>query len=447
MLNTLIQRLPLFLRSRLESRENLQKIISNVGWLFIDRIVRMGFGLIVGVWVARYLRPEQFGVYNYVIAFVGLFNPLTCLGLDSIVVRDIVRDPSQKNEILGTVFVLKIISACLTLLLILLIISLLRPNERMIQWLVIIAGGGWVFQAFDTIDFWFQSQTQSKYTVWAKNTAFVISSLLKIVLIKMQAPLIAFFWLALIEVIIAAIGLVIVYRWNKNSFRDWRPNWLRAKKLVQVSYPLILSGVAVVIYMKIDQIMLGEMLGDKAVGIYSAAVRISELWYFLPIAIASSVNPAIIKAKEISRKHYHKRLQATFNLMVGLGYTVSLFIGFLSKPIILTLFDNNYIESIPILSVHVWSSVFVFIGVVKEYWLVLEGMTVVSFLSTFLGAIINIVLNLFLIPAYGGLGAAIATLVAYAIPGYFTCFLYRPMWEIGGLMTNALTLKWIWSRK
>lgn len=167
----LIKFLPSFIRIRLEGRVALQKILANTGWLFIDKIIRMGVGLLVGIWVARYLGPEQFGLYNYALSFVALFSALATLGLDGIVVRDIVRDPSCKDETLGTAFVLKLIGGGLTFLFVVGANSLLRPHDRLTQWLVGIIALGTIFQAFDTIDFWFQSQVKSKHTVYSKNTA------------------------------------------------------------------------------------------------------------------------------------------------------------------------------------------------------------------------------------------------------------------------------------
>ncbi|MCJ8283034.1 MAG: flippase, partial [Rivularia sp. ALOHA_DT_140] len=271
----------------------------------------MAFGLVVGVWVARYLGPQQFGLYNYGIAFAALFGPIATLGLDQIVVREIVRNPESKNEIIGTTFVLKFFAGLLTIFFTLGVIYLLRPNDTMSIGIVGIISAKYVFQAFDIIDFWFQSQVKSKYTVWAKNTAFVVSSILKIILIQIQASLITFVWLILIEAILAAIGLLISYQYSQYGFKNWRLNFHRAKLLLKDSYPLILSSFAIVIYMKVDQIMLGEMVGDKAVGIYSASVKISEIFYFIPVAISSSVTPAILKAREISQQKFYSQLQKT----------------------------------------------------------------------------------------------------------------------------------------
>ncbi len=266
--------------SLLKSRSGLRSIIANTGWLFADRILRMGVGLIVGVWVARYLGVQQFGSFNYATAFVALFSTLSTLGLDSIVVRSIVSEREKKEQILGTAFRLKLVGGVGSLLLALGSIYVFRHDDDLTIWLVAILASVGIFQSFDTIDLWFQSQVQSKYTVLAKNTAFVIVALLKVALIQMQAPLLAFAWAGLAEVGLGAIGLILTYKIKGYSLWLWRWSTPLAKSLVKESWPLILSGVTIMIYMRIDQIMLGEMVGNQAVGIYSAATRISEIWYW-----------------------------------------------------------------------------------------------------------------------------------------------------------------------
>ncbi len=410
-----IQLLPPFLRARLNGRYTLQKILHNTGWLFADRILRMGVGLIVGVWVARYLGPEQFGLFNYAIAFVGLLSPLATLGLEGIVIRDIVRDPGCKNETLGTTVALKFFGAIMTILLELVMIIGLRPTDTLMQALVVIIAAGTLFQTFDAIDFWFQSQMQSQYSVIAKNTAFVVSALVRVVLIHLQAPLIAFAWVGLAETILGAIGLLIAYRFQGNRLTSWRVSLPRMKELLLDSWPLVLSGIAIMIYMKIDQVMLGEMVGEKAVGIYSAATRLSEVWYFIPMAIASSASPAIIEAKQLGEDLYYHRLYQLFKLMSGLAITLSIPLSLLSGSLVKILFGNSYLEAGSVLSIHIWASLFVFLGVAQTSWNIAENLTGLALRRTILGAAINVALNFVLIPILSFYGAAIATIVSQAM--------------------------------
>ena len=406
--------------SLLRSSSRLRGIIANTGWLFADRILRMGVGLFVGVWVARYLGVEQFGIFNYASAFVGLFITISTLGLDGIVVRSIVREPEKRSLILGTAFWLKLFGGVVALVLAVSCIVLVRRDDQLTIFLVAILSSVGIFQAFDTIDLWFQSQVQSKYSVIAKNTAFAIIALVKVFLISTHAPLIAFAWSGLGEVGLGAIGLMITYKISGYSPWLWSWSFPLAKTLLKESWPLILSGVTIMIYMKIDQIMLGEMVGDKAVGLYSAATRISEVWYFIPGAIASSVTPAIYAAKEISEALYYQRIEQFLRLLSGLAIVVAVPMSFLSGAIITILFGKSYEGSAYILAIHIWTSIFVFMGVGTSPWFIAEGLTQFALRRTIIGAVTNVFLNIFLIPAYGGVGAAIATVISQAFAAFFS---------------------------
>jgi len=426
----------------------LWKLIGNTGWLFADKILRMGLALVIGVWVARYLGPEQFGLYNYAISFAGLFTMFATLGLDSIVVRNIVRQPAEKDEILGTTFGLRLMGGCFVVFLAVTTVSLVRPGEDLTSLLVAIIAAGAIFQAFDTIDLWFQSQIQSIYPVWAKTSAYLLLNLGKIGLILIQAPLVAFAWAWLSEFIFAAVALAFSYGSKGHSLSAWRFNLGQAKVMLRESLPLILAGVAVTIYLRADAVMLGAMIGDESVGIYSVAVRFSEIWYFIPGAIVSSVSPSIIQAKEVSETLYYQRMQKLFNFVSGLAYAIAIPMTFIASPLIIYVFGEEYQAAGPVLSLHIWASLFVFVGVSRGPWIITEGFTKSSFVTKSCGAILNVLLNLWLIPKYRELGAAIATVISYGFSDYVLFIIWPPFRKtIGMMMTKSLTLSFLWLRK
>ncbi len=403
---------------KFKSSSGLRAIISNTGWLFADRILRMGASLVVGVWVARYLGVQQYGIFNYALAFVSLFSPIFTLGLDDVVVRHIVRQSSNKEEILGTTFWLKLLGGIASVLLAVSTMFFLGEHETLKIWLVAILAMAGIFRAADTIELWFQSQVQSKYTVIAKNTAFLLNTLIKIALILTKAPLLAFAWVTLAEFAMSAIGLLIVYQAKESSLWLWRWSFSAAKTLLKESLPLIFSGFAILIFMKIDQVMLGQMIGNSEVGIYSAAVRVSEIWYFIPGAIVSSIAPSIYAAKEKSESLYYQRIGQLLSLMTCISFAIALPMTFLSDKIIMVMFGSGYIEAGAILAVHIWTSLFVFMGLATSPWFIAESLNHVSLGKTLFGAILNIVLNLLLIPKYAGLGAAIATIISQAAAAF-----------------------------
>jgi O-antigen/teichoic acid export membrane protein len=404
--------IPVFIFRRIEHRPNLLKIVGNIGWLFFDKILRMGIGLLVGVWIARYLGPEQFGLLNYALAFTGLFSAIAALGMQEIVVRDIVRNPGGAYETLGTAGVLQIIGGLVAYAFILVAIAYMRPNDYLAQSIVAIIGSTMILEASKIAVFWFESQVQSRYTVWVQNGVFLLFSAIKLILIIYQASLTAFVWVMFMEALLVALILLKVM--NKYGFTlgFLKVNAQRARMLLLDSWPLVLASVSIMIYMKIDQIMLGQMVGDQAVGIFSAATRISEVWYFIPMVVVSSIFPAILNAKEQSKELYHKYLQRLYALMVWMSIAVALPMTFLAIPLVEILYGKAYLESGIILSIHIWASVFVFLGVASSRWILAENRQILSLQRSLFGMLINVALNLLLIPLYGAIGAAVATVVA-----------------------------------
>jgi len=371
----------------------------------------MGVGLFVGVWVARYLGPEQFGVFSYALAFVTLFSAFASLGLDGLVVRDIVNDPSMETEIIGSSFMLKLAGALITVVLSVGSIIILRPNDRMMYWLVGIIASGAIFQAFDTIDFYFQARIQSKYSVFARNGAFLIVSLCKIFLILMRAPLIAFAATVLAEVVLGSIGLIIGYRIKGHHLKDWVIAKDRIIYLMKNAWPLFLSGIVIMIYMRIDQVMIGELSTSKEVGIYSAAVRLVEVWYVIPTVIAMSLFPVIIDSKKLDIKIYMSRMQSFYDLMIWLSIVVAAGITIFSKVIIELLFGQDFAGAGPVLALQGWISTILFFNIARGRWLLAEGLTKDIMIINVSAVVLNVIANIFLIPEYGAVGASIASLI------------------------------------
>jgi polysaccharide transporter, PST family len=424
----------------------LQKIVTNTFWLMADNILRMGIGLIVGVWVARYLGPSQFGLLSYAISIAGMFNVIAKAGLDEIIIRDLVGENTSTSEILGTGFTLKLASSSIAFLLSIITILSIPSKDLLTPWLVCIIALGMIFQSLDTIDLWFQSQVQSKKTVYAKNTAYLIATAVKILLITQKAPLIAFAIVTFAEVALTSINLAIAYRLAGYSFKVWKFQIDLARKFLQQSWPNILTGLSITIYMRIDQIMLGNTIGNEAVGNYAVGVRLAEVWYFIPIAIVSSIAPKIFRSKQESQQLYDDRIQKSLNLLVVIMYAIGISMTCFSSQIIALLYGSNYTFASTVLSIYVWSNVFVALGLIRNTWVTSEGLFRFGSVTTFIGATLNILLNLVLIPRYAGAGAALATVISYGVSDYLILFLYPPSQKLGWMMTKALALDFIVSK-
>lgn len=440
MRQALFRLIPSFIRQKLVNPE-AQKLAGNTGWLFADKILRAVGELTVGIWLARYLGPEQFGTLSFAIAFVALFTPLYTLGLEKIVVRDIVQHPEQAHETLGSALGLRVVAGVLGALVATSLIMLLRPGQPMLQGLVGLMAFGLVFQASDVVTFWFQSQIQAKYDVQARSSAYGVTSLARIGCILTQASLATIGITYILEPLLRAVGIGVVYRRTEKTTKKWQFSFKRSKALLWNSWPLILSGVAIMVYLRIDQVMLGELADDKAVGLYSAVVKLSEGWYFIPAVIASSVFPSILSVKKRGEDQYHLQLSKLFKLVVVISYLVSILTSLSSGTLILLLLGGEYTNAEMVLSIHVWSLIFVSVGMIRDLWMTAENLIMILFQTKVLGAILNIVMNFFLIPIYGIEGAAIATLVSYMTANFLTCFLYGETQRMGRIVFKSILLQ------
>ena len=386
--------------------------------MFGEQVLRILAGLFVGIYVARYLGPDQFGVYSYASAFVALFGTIARLGLDSIVVRDLVNHPEERDGYLGTAFWLKLIGALLTLALLAIAVQF-TGNDATTNLYIFIIGSGLIFQSFDVVDSYFQSKVLSKYVSIAKLIQLALSSVLKLYFIFTQADLLWFVLVSLIDQVTLALSLAFAY-WQQKIGGFWgRFEIGTAKSMLKSSWPLILSGIAVMLYMRIDQIMIKEMLGEWEVGLYSAAVRLSEAWYFVPAIITASLFPAIVNAKKTSEDLYHARLQRLYTTLVWLAIAIAVLMTFLSDWLVILLYGEAYQDAGQVLIIHIWAGVFVSMGVASGSWFTSENLQRYAFYRTSLGAIINVIFNLLLIRHFGLIGAAIATVIAQSMAALF----------------------------
>jgi PST family polysaccharide transporter len=389
--------------------------LDNIGWLLFDKLLKLCLGLFVVILLARYLQPEQFGQLNYAIAFVGLFTAIATLGLNGIVVRDIIQTPNSSHVTLGTAFIMQLIGGVVAVAIIFGCITLLRPDDAEIKVIAVILSIGLIFKSSEIFKYWFESQLESRYTVIAECIVLVFVSVVKILMILYEAPLIAFVWAILVESALVMLAMIYFYIKRGGLIASWSISFNRAIDLLSDSWPLIFAGLAFVLYMRVDQIMIGQMLGDKEVGIYSAAIRISEVWYFVATSIIISVFPSIIEAKGIGNNVYSRRLQDIYNILAVLALCFAILVTFLSDIIISLLFGPNYSAAGPVLAIHVWSGLFIFLGHASNKRLVVENLQKIVLYRTVLGATINIFANWLLIPRFGIVGAAYASLISYFV--------------------------------
>ena len=397
--------------SDLNSAKN---ILQNIFWLVGDKLVRLLATLLFTIFFARYLGPSDFGLYNYTLSLVLLMSAVTGLGLSNILVRDFVIKAEKSNVILETALVLRLISGVLGIFIINIIYFFSGPAQS--KTLLFFVSLILLFKSYEVVRQWFEAKVMSKYIVIVETLVLLTSVIIKLLLIYYKAPLVWFGVMLFLESLFTFLLAVYVYQKECGSRIKLKVSMKEGARLLRDSWPFIFSGLAIVVYMKLDQVMLGSMLGQQAVGYYSAAVVLSEGWYFIPMAVIASVFPSILQVKDCDQSKYYKRIELLGHLIVLINIPIILITTFFSVPIIHIIYGQDYSQSATILSLHIWASIFVFTGVIINRWLVAENLGVLSLYLTVSGAIVNVILNYFLIPYYGGIGAAIATIFAQGLP-------------------------------
>lgn len=424
-------------------QQALEKYFKNTGTLFIGRVGSLLIKMVVGIMVANYLGRIQNGVLTGGQVYIYFFQAIATLGLDQYVVKELHQYPENRDQILGTSLLMKMMAGLVCVPLIWLAYHV-APAKGTPYSFVLIFSTILVIQSFNVIDSYFQSQVKSKYIMRVQIIGNLLSAAVKMVLIGLHSPLIWFVYAYAFDVLVLSVGYFFTYQSSELSIFRWSYNKALAKKLFGLSWPLIISGIMVSVYMRIDQFMLQNMKGLAEAGAYNTVSSLSEAYYVFPLAIVSSLFPAILNARRDDPERYKKRTQHLYNLMVYLSVPVALVITFAS-PLIYKFYKHEYAYAAPVLSVHIWAGIFVFLGTASTQILIAENFAKLTFWRTSVGAIVNVVLNFILIPKMGMMGAAIATLIAYASSTMFIIFIPAVGGQ-GAMMFKALFFTSLWDK-
>lgn len=400
-------------------------VLTNSAWLIGDKLLRLGLGLLVTVWLARHFGPETFGLWNYAIAYVAFFGAVATLGMDGVIVRELVREGADTGAILGTGLLLRIAASLVLAAMAVISMHWVRPGEWLPALLVGASAAAMVLQSAQLFDFHFQARMRSRPAVLAANAAYLAAMLLRLLLLASDAPLAWFGATLVIEAVLAAGLLWRAWRADTAGAVRWRWSSSVARQLLRESWPLVFSSLAVIIYMRLDQVMLASMAGDHEVGQFSAALRIAEVWYFIPMSIATAAFPAIVAKRREDFAAYERYVQALYDGMAWLGIGVAVVATLSAGWIVPLLYGPAYAEAARILTVQIWAGVAVSMSFVHGRWLLAEGLQRYGLLYTASGAVVNVTLNLILIPKHGAMGAAWATVFAQIGPLFIQLLLPR----------------------
>ena len=429
----------------------MRKILANIGWIFFDKIFRMAIGIVVSLWIARYLGPDEFGVLNYAMLFPTVFISIAGFGLTNTLLIEFVAlkdDINQQHRLVQIGLLIKVIAGFLTYALNFCVNYIFNHDNPELFRLINLTGTVLILQSSDIIDTFFQSQTKAKLSVVVKLVAFCIASIIRVYALLSHRGI---FFLALvnvIEMIIVYIFMIKIYKQHvlSNLYQIGQIiDYGLIRKLIRMSWPIMVTEFFVFIYMKVDQFMIEGLSTNKELGYYGAALRLSETWYFIAIAVNTSFYPKIAESWSINRDRFYKQYQALLDLLTYISIGLAIFVSLFSNQLISLLYGADYHSAGLILSVHIWAGVFVFTGVGTNNLMIIKNLQKFVLIKTIAGAFINIGLNFLLIPEYGALGASIATLISYGLQAYVLNLFFQPARFVFNLQSksfvNFLTLQ------
>jgi O-antigen/teichoic acid export membrane protein len=392
-----------------------------MNWMFFAKLGSMVISFIATAYIARKLGPINYGELSYAISFTGLFGFIASLGIDQILYRDLIKFPEKKNEYMGTALLLRLLAGLITIIICMVSAFIFSPRDVSLI-LIFIVSLTFVFSSFQLLNYEFQAAVKSKYPSLVSLFVVLILNILKIITIILGNGIIYLAAIILLEPILYGVGFVYFRIKEFGTIKHWRYNKEIAVSILKDSFPLIFASAFFAVYARIDQVMIKNMMDARSVGLYSSAVSISEVWYFIPNMIVITMFPAIINAQKTSNELYYKRTKKLFIGLIFVTVIIALTTSVLSKYFIYIIYGSGFIGALTILQIYVWSNIGAVLNMLSQQLLIAENLTKMITVTAFLGMADNIILNIYLIPIYGMTGAAFASLISYLIPFFSLIF-------------------------
>lgn len=418
-----------------------KKVLTNVLWAVAGKCVSLLSVLVVGIIVARYLGKELYGMMNYVISFVAIFQVFADFGLDYIQVREESKSPDLRDKIIGTTFLLKLLFAGIALVAIITTTFLFESDASsrvyiLIYALSVLLNTTWVARNHFTSIVW------NEYVVKTEITRTIIGVLIKVSFVVLNLPFVYFILSLLIDSILLASGYLLSYQKKIDTIRKWSFDRTLAKYMIQQSFPLLLSGAAIIVYNRIDQIMIGNMLDKGELGIYSVAIRFTELLVFVPTIISQTVSPVLVAAREESVEKYNWMSGIFMNVTVSTCIIIGVAMSLLSYPIVLLTFGPTYIAAASVLSILGFKIIGDALSQTSGQMIIIEGKQKYVSIRNIIGCIVCIGLNYLLLGRYGIQGAACVSLITILTSGMLTNLLIPSYRSIFTKQLKSIALGW-----
>ena len=427
--------------NRLNLSPTKQKVIRNVVWAVTGKVVTLLGGLLVGIFVARYLGPEQYGLMSYVMSYVAIFQVLAFFGMDNIEIREESKMPEEKDKIIGTAFGLKLFFAIVTIGLVALTTCIFEADS-FTKWMIMLYSLSMIMNSFSVIRNYFTSLVWNEYIVKTEITRTFIGAGIKVALLLLHAPLAWFIAATLFDTILIAGGYLVSYCSKIDSIRKWRFDKTIAIYLIKQSFPLLLSGAAVVVYTKIDQVIIRNLLNTESVGYYSVADRFVEICLFIPTILSQTITPILVQAYSENKSEYDQKSQQFMNIMVWSTLILCVVICLIALPMVRYTFGTQYLLSVPILQIMVFKVVGYALAQSSGAMIIVESKQKYTLFRNIIGCGACIVLNYLLIPNFGLKGAAYASILTSICAGYLSHLIIPQYRYLFTKQTRSLLIGW-----
>jgi PST family polysaccharide transporter len=420
------------------SAKGFGQVLRNIAWHSSEKVLRMLIGFLVGIWLARYLGPERFGNFNYIMAWLGMFSAVAWLGVGETVMRDMVRDRNDEGRILGSALLIRLCGSLLATSLALGAAKWFGGfDTTQLTLLAILCIGIPFAETPAGIWMWFASHTNIGPAVLGKNVSMILGALLRVGVILTGMGLIALVSALALESILLWLCLVGAYLWSGERFSHWRFDIRHAWQMMLTGLPIILSALAVSLNARVDQIMLGRLTNMTDVGIYAAAMRFSEIWWVVPPMIVQTLAARYIYPKDLGEK-LPQNVARIIAGMAMLSLMPCIIFSAIGPEVIGLVLGKQYQGAANVLMIHIWTAILIFIDApVNQYILATQRQSMLVLKSMVL-LILNFCLALLLIPQYGPDGAAIATLTAQAVTVLILPLLYYRLRDVANIYRLAV---------
>ena len=427
--------------NRLNLSPTKRKVIRNIVWAVIGKVVTLLGGLLVGIFVARYLGPEQYGLMSYVLSYIAIFQVLAYFGMDNIEIREESKTPEEKDKIIGTAICLKLIFAVATIGLVALTVCIFEADS-FTRWMIMLYSISMIANSFGVIRNYFTSLVWNEYIVKTEITRTFIGAGIKVALLLLHAPLAWFIAATLFDTILIAGGYLVSYRSKIDSIRKWRFDKTIAIYLIKQSFPLLLSGAAVVVYTKIDQVIIRNLLNTESVGYYSVADRFVEICLFIPTILSQTITPILVQSYSENKSEYDQKSQQFMNIMVWSTLILCVVICLIALPMVRYTFGTQYLLSVPILQIMVFKVVGNALAQSSGAMIIVESKQKYTLFRNIIGCGVCIVLNYLLIPNFGLKGAAYASILTSICAGYLSHLIIPQYRYLFTKQTRSLLIGW-----